>query len=881
MKKKLFALLLVVTVLFTLFPQTALMADASNAYTINGVTVHWDDFSSSPSECWAYANNVYKKIWGHNFTNSFNDSENSLRNLSDSELTLTAEHLKAYVSNAALGSCLRICDSEYLHGSDGWGHSQIIVQKDANGFTVFEGGLSASPYCREHYYTWSGYVDSSWPGGYAYIKYIKWPGATPISTGDLAATISDLNMPESIATGGNPELSGTITGNFDFTWVWVGIDHLGQYDHVSQAQTNPMTSTYDIGSLLNHLDFAGLSAGSYTLKVEATGGGKYWNLYAKNFTVKDGNMEVTGVSVPSAIYVRENVSITGTVSAAFPIIWVWAGVDTVGQYDHIIQAQANPMSASYSLNGLLSQLDLSILPIGNYTYKIEGICGYKYYVLYAEDFSIVAKPTTMTVTFNPNGGSVSPTSKTVIYGQTYGTLPTPTRTNYDFDGWYTASSGGSKVTSSTTVTATSDHTLYAHWTSNCASGHNYTYAVTTTPTTSATGKLTGTCSRCSATTTVTLPKLNTTDYTYAVTKAATCAATGTGRYTWKTTTYGSFYFDVTIAKTAHTYKDTVTAPTCTAQGYTTHICTGCGDTYKDTYTDALGHNWDGGIITTQPTETSKGIKTFTCTRCGATKTEPVPALNHTHSYSTVVTPPTCTEKGYTTYTCACGDSYVTDYVGAPGHNFVGGVCTRCGADDPNYNPPAPNDPCEGYTDIDRKAWYHTAADFVLERGLMGSTKADTLTFEPNTKVSRAMVASILYTMAGKPEASYKGTFTDVPAGKWFTTAIEWCAQNGLASGKGNGKFDPNGNVTRQELAVFMMQMAQYLGKDTSGRADLSGFADASKVPSWAKTYVQWAVDAGLISGKASGGKTYLAPADNASRAELAAIIRSFVQNIAE
>lgn len=90
MKKKLFALLLVVTVIFALFPQTTLIADASNAYTINGVTVHWDDFSSSPSECWAYANNVYKKIWGHNFTNSFSDSENSLRNLSDSELTLTS-----------------------------------------------------------------------------------------------------------------------------------------------------------------------------------------------------------------------------------------------------------------------------------------------------------------------------------------------------------------------------------------------------------------------------------------------------------------------------------------------------------------------------------------------------------------------------------------------------------------------------------------------------------------------------------------------------------------------------------------------------------------------------------------------------------------------
>ena len=155
---------------------------AIGSYTINGVTVRYTDFSSSPDECWVYANNIYKKIWGVNFTNSFSSSDNMLRNLSDGELTLTIDHLKSYVSNAALGSCLRICNSTYLHGSDGWGHSQIIVQKDANGFAVLEGGLSASPYCREKYYTWSEYCNTGWLGGtYQYIKYIKWPGAPAYS----------------------------------------------------------------------------------------------------------------------------------------------------------------------------------------------------------------------------------------------------------------------------------------------------------------------------------------------------------------------------------------------------------------------------------------------------------------------------------------------------------------------------------------------------------------------------------------------------------------------------------------------------------------------------------------------------------------------------
>ena len=171
MKKRILSVLLALVMLATLLPVVAI---AANAYSINGKIVRYDDFTSSPNECWAYANNVYNKIWGRRFSNEFGDVNNSLRNLSDSQLTLTSAHLKAYVSNAKLGAVIRICNSEYLHGSDGWGHSQIIVQKDSNGFTVFEGGLSASPYCREKYYTWSNYLNSY---SYAYIKYIKWPGA--------------------------------------------------------------------------------------------------------------------------------------------------------------------------------------------------------------------------------------------------------------------------------------------------------------------------------------------------------------------------------------------------------------------------------------------------------------------------------------------------------------------------------------------------------------------------------------------------------------------------------------------------------------------------------------------------------------------------------
>ena len=132
----------------------------------------------------------------------------------------------------------------------------------------------------------------------------------------------------------------------------------------------------------------------------------------------------------------------------------------------------------------------------------------------------------------------------------------------------------------------------------------------------------------------------------------------------------------------HSYKDVVTAPTCTEKGYTTHTCA-CGNSYVDTYVDALGHAWDNGKVTKEPTETETGVKTFTCTRCGETRTETMPVIPHVHSYKDVVTAPTCTAKGYTTHTCACGDSYVDTYTDPLGHDLkddaaVAATCTTAG-----------------------------------------------------------------------------------------------------------------------------------------------------------------------------------------------------------
>ena len=131
----------------------------------------------------------------------------------------------------------------------------------------------------------------------------------------------------------------------------------------------------------------------------------------------------------------------------------------------------------------------------------------------------------------------------------------------------------------------------------------------------------------------------------------------------------------------HSYTSTVTKPTCTAQGYTTHTCS-CGNSYKDSYTNALGHNYGAWKQNKAPTCTAQGTEKRTCTRCSASQTRTVAATGHHYNAATVA--PTCTAQGYTTHTCACGSSYVDSYINALGHNYSNGKCTRCGAADPKY-----------------------------------------------------------------------------------------------------------------------------------------------------------------------------------------------------
>ena len=206
---------------------------------------------------------------------------------------------------------------------------------------------------------------------------------------------------------------------------------------------------------------------------------------------------------------------------------------------------------------------------------------------------------------------------------------------------------------------------YTSYKEIAALGHDISYSVTKAPTCTEKGTETGKCSRCDVTETRDIDALGH-DLVHHDGKAATCTANGWAAYdTCNRCDYTTYK---EIAATGHDYNAVVTEPTCTEKGYTTHTCAACGDSYIDTYTDALGHDYGAWKQTKAPTCTEKGEETRTCARCNTTETREVASLGH--NYKAVVTAPTCTAKGYTTHTCAaCGDSYVDSYTDALGHNY--------------------------------------------------------------------------------------------------------------------------------------------------------------------------------------------------------------------
>ena len=884
MRKRLLSFVLAVLTIATLLPVTAL---AYTTYYINGVAVRCDDFDSSPNECWTYANNIYNKIWGQQFNSLFDDSANSLRNLSDSELTLTAEHLRNYVSNAALGSALRICNSEYLHGGDGWGHSQIIVQKDTNGFTVLQGGLSASPYRNERYYTWSEYLNS-W--NYAYIKYIKWPGApaygggtvTPDPGLSVKETITckrTIKLPERVVNLYSNPTDTTRLIYFDYgptvyssryavmsdgsIMYEVGANHQGQVMKLWLKYESDMTVTKEhtygstqYESAHPHRGYRVCECGDKTYTGETTtrddcsecGGevkyaveGGYLTFDKKTGTVTDCDSSVTKANIPHTI---KGVTVTSIGGSAFRYC---TSLTSVTIPDSVTSIGGWAFTDCASLTSVT--IPDGVTSIGEYTFSwctsltsatipdsVTSIGEFAFHNCKSLT-SMTIPRSVVSIGYDAFGWCESLTSVTILDGVrsignsaftdckslTSVTIPNSVTSIgrgafsscASLTGIWVAEGNSHYVSDASGVLFDKDKTTLVQ----CPGA----FAVYTIP-----GSVTSigddAFSGCASLTSVTISDSVTsignyafsccgslTDVYFTGTETAwNCITIGTANDALKNANIHYNYVSHT-----HSYKDVVTAPTCTEKGYTTHTCS-CGDSYVDTYVDALGHSWDSGKVTKPATETEDGVKTYTCTRCGETKTESIPAVSV--------------------------------------------------------------DVTQMFTDVE-KNWAYPGIQYCVTHGIMGGMGDGT--FAPTGTTTRAQIVQILYNLEGTPAVSGTTPFTDLTA-NWYKPAILWAYQNNVVAGTSPTTFAPDQPVTREQIAVILTQyMFNVLKMErTWTPADLSTFPDGAQVSGWAKEPMQDAVALGLINGtKASDDMVYLDPQGSATRQQVATILMNFCQNV--
>ncbi len=178
-----------------------------------------------------------------------------------------------------------------------------------------------------------------------------------------------------------------------------------------------------------------------------------------------------------------------------------------------------------------------------------------------------------------------------------------------------------------------------------------------------------------------------------------------------------------------------------------------------------------------------------------------------------------------------------------------------------------------FNDVSANDWFASAVDYVTGKGMMNGTADNT--FSPKANTTRGMVVTVLYRLENQPSTS-AASFTDVASGAYYANAVAWANANGIVSGYGSGKFGPNDKVTREQLAAILYRYAQYKKYDVSGANSLDGYADAQSVSSYAVPALQWANAAGVVTGK-SGSK--LDPKGNAARAEVAAMLMRFCENV--
>ncbi len=189
-------------------------------------------------------------------------------------------------------------------------------------------------------------------------------------------------------------------------------------------------------------------------------------------------------------------------------------------------------------------------------------------------------------------------------------------------------------------------------------------------------------------------------------------------------------------------------------------------------------------------------------------------------------------------------------------------------------PVDPDDWKNPYSDVSEQAWFYDAVKYATENGLFSGVSETE--FAPDGTLSRGMLVTVLWRAEEKPVVNYLMMFDDVDQAAYYGEAVRWAASEGIVKGYSDTEFAPDQTITREEIAAILERYANYKSIDTSARGDLTKFADEAQISDWAKENVSWAVGYGLLSGKEN---SQLDPQGNATRAEMAAMLQRFFENL--
>ena len=542
--------------------------------------------------------------------------------------------------------------------------------------------------------------------------------------------------------------------------------------------------------------------------------------------------------------------------------------------------------------------------------------------------TVVEKTAEFMITFDPNGGQVDPISAMTENGKLT-ELPTPTWEGHQFDGWFTAETGGDPVTEDTTFTV--DTTIYAHWT-------------TTAPETAETPTIT------------TQPQ--SANYTVGDTPAALTVEAnvtdgGTLSYQWyrnttNSTTDGTAIPDavnssyVPSAEQAGTVYYYCVVTNTNSNATDTKTATATSDAAAITVTEAVSKeytvtfNANGGTVTPASAQTTDGkLSTlpkptrsdytfdgwFTAAEGGEevttgtvfTQNSTIYAHwtyaggshggggsssggTNTSTYRITVEPSTNGTVKTSRTTASSGSTITVTVTPDSGYQLDTLTITRANGKDVawtdkgngSYTFTMPSSAVSvkatfaevvsdqlPFADVPEAAWYEDGVRYVYQNDLMTGTSATA--FSPDVTTSRAMIATILWRMSGSPVVNYAMNYTDVPEGQWYSEAVRWATSEGVVTGYGNGAFGTNDPITREQFAAMLWRYAQMREYDVSMGEDTNilSYTDVSNVSEYAISAMQWAVGAGIITGTGDGST--LTPKGEASRAQAAVMLMRFCE----